>query len=61
MADISNIMVPRVKLLCARCHRPFTPRTEGQKYGRICAMKLAGQVQLDSMALISKRVLKAIA
>lgn len=59
MADISIIFTSRRKPLCLRCHRPFTPTTEGQKYGSKGARKLAGQVELDSMALVSGKVLKA--
>jgi predicted amidophosphoribosyltransferase len=59
MTDISILMTSGRKPLCARCRRPFTPKKEGDKYGPRCAAKLAGQIQLDSMALISGKVLKA--
>lgn len=43
---------------CKRCGREFTPKKEGQEYGPVCARKLAGQVELDSMALVSGKVLR---
>ncbi len=43
---------------CARCKRAFRAKKEGQIYGPKCARKLAGQVQLDSMALVSGKVLR---
>lgn len=50
--------VPGQKIAkCARCGKAFTPKKEGDKYGSTCARKLAGQVQLDSMELISGKVL----
>jgi hypothetical protein len=42
---------------CLRCNRPFIIRKEGQQYGPKCARMLAGQVQLDSQALVSGVVL----
>lgn len=59
---MSGIFVSRAPLglpRCARCKRPFKPKKEGDKYGPRCAMHLAGQVELDSMALVSGKVLKA--
>lgn len=43
---------------CRRCGRLFAVRTPGQEYGPKCAAKLRGQVELDSMSLISKKVLR---
>lgn len=43
---------------CRRCHRKFLPKKDDQEYGPTCARKLAGQVQLDSMVLISGKVLR---
>jgi hypothetical protein len=42
---------------CKRCGRPFEPRKEGDEYGPKCARKMAGKVQLGSMALVSGKVL----
>ena len=44
---------------CRRCHRMFLPKKPDDMYGPTCARKLAGQVELDSMALVSGKVLKA--
>lgn len=43
---------------CARCGRPFVPKKKGDRYGPKCARKLAGQVELDSQALVSGKVLR---
>ena len=43
---------------CERCKKPMIIRKEGQKYGRRCARILAGQVELDSNALVSSVVLR---
>jgi hypothetical protein len=43
---------------CKRCGREFTPKTPDQEYGPTCARMLAGQTQLDSMVLISGKVLR---
>ena len=32
---------------CARCHRPFTPRKEGDRYGKTCARKIAANQTLE--------------
>jgi hypothetical protein len=48
----------QAKAKCGRCGLQFTPKKEGDKYGPTCARKLAGQVQLDSMALVSGKVLR---
>ncbi len=47
------------KRKCLRCGRPFVPRKEGQHYGPKCALKLAGQTEIDSQALVSGKVLPA--
>jgi hypothetical protein len=46
------------KSKCQRYQREFTPKNDVQVYGPTCARKLAGQIQLDSMALISGKVLR---
>lgn len=43
---------------CKRCHRNIIIHKEGQEYGPKCARILAGQVQLDSQALVSGKVLR---
>ena len=43
---------------CLRCGRPIKPG-EGKQYGRVCAQKLAGQVELFSPVLVSGVVLHA--
>lgn len=42
---------------CKRCGKRIIVKTPGQEYGPVCARKLAGQVRLDSMALVSGKVL----
>lgn len=41
-----------VAVRCLRCGRSIKPG-ENKQYGRVCAQKLAGQVELDSMMLVS--------
>lgn len=43
---------------CTRCGKEFTQKTPDQIYGPVCARKLAGQVQIDSQALVSGKVLR---
>lgn len=43
---------------CKRCGKEFVPKTPGQEYGPVCARILAGQVELDSMVLVSGKVLR---
>jgi len=33
-----NLTIDKPK--CARCHRPFTPKHEGDRYGPTCARKM---------------------
>lgn len=43
---MTGIFAARVnvgKPLCARCHRPFTPKHEGDRYGPTCAMKVGAK------------------
>jgi hypothetical protein len=57
---MSGIFVSKAPLgrpRCARCKRPFKPKKDGDRYGPRCARKLADQVELDSMTLISGKVL----
>lgn len=42
---------------CKRCGLQIIIRKPGQEYGRVCARKLAGQVQIDSQAVVSGKVL----
>ncbi len=35
--------VEGMKGKCARCHRPFIVRKDGQRYGPTCAKKIAAQ------------------
>jgi hypothetical protein len=58
MSDDWKLKPPRTKSLCARCHRSFTPKKQGDRYGPTCARKLAGQIQLDGIALVSGKILK---
>lgn len=43
---------------CKRCGREFLPKKEGLEYGSVYTRKLAGQVELTSMALVSGKVLR---
>jgi len=43
---------------CKRCNRIIKIRTPGQEYGRVCARRMAGQISLESQALVSGIVLK---
>lgn len=36
-------MKAEAKQKCARCHRPFTPKKEGQRFGPNCARKVAAE------------------
>jgi len=51
-------MNPETRIRCLRCGRPFVLKRMTDQYGPKCAMKLAGQVQLDSMVLVSGKVLR---
>ena len=42
---------------CKRCGRAILLDMPGKEYGSVCGRKLAGQVQLDSQALVSGKVL----
>jgi hypothetical protein len=39
------------KSKCARCHRQFTPKKEGQRYGEKCARLVAAMQTLDYVDL----------
>jgi hypothetical protein len=58
MSGIFTAKATATKARCARCGLLFTPKKVGDKYGPICARKLAGQVQLDSQMLVSGKVLR---
>ncbi len=34
---------------CARCKRPFTPKSTDQKYGPHCAQIVAGQIDVSAL------------
>lgn len=57
MTGIFVSRAPAGRPKCKRCGRPFTATKEGQEYGLKCARMLAGQVQLDSQALVTGKVL----
>ncbi len=40
MSGIFVSRAPAGEKRCARCHRPFTPRKEGDRYGPACAKKV---------------------
>lgn len=42
-------MQPTGKPKCARCHRPFTPKKEGQIYGPKCEKKRIGYMDLSAL------------
>ncbi len=42
---------------CARCKRPFTPKSADQKYGPTCAKKLAAYQQLEGKLFVGKDVM----
>ena len=43
MTGIFVSRAPAGRPRCARCHRPFTPKHEGDRYGPTCARKIAGK------------------
>jgi hypothetical protein len=45
MKEIKPVSERSIKSRCARCHRFFTPKKEGQIYGPTCAMKEAAAVE----------------
>jgi len=58
MSGIFTAAATPNKPKCARCGRPFAPKKEGDRYGEKCTRILAGQVMLDSNALVSGKVLR---
>lgn len=47
----------RPRGICKLCGRRIIIRKVGQEYGRVCARKLAGQIEIDSQVLVSGKVL----
>lgn len=51
MSGIFVSRAPAGKPRCARCHRPFTPKHEGDRYGQTCAKIVAAMQTLEYVDL----------
>jgi len=54
---MTGIFVSRVTVgmpRCARCKRPYTPRFQGDKYGKKCARIVARQIDVSALDHVSR-------